>query len=131
MCEGLDQFDLTRQMIRIIGSDSIQLIHQLRGNAHRIGMRHSLHHTMPYGCDRLELGALIEPRSEESGGRMILGNRQGNRCAANGAGFRVGKRRSRQADAIELAMQNGLEPRGRFEQSEADARRAAVDGQNF
>jgi hypothetical protein len=63
--EGLDQLNLARQMIGIVGGEAVQFAKQCWGDNLRLIMLHALDHAMADPTDHFEIGLLFEPIDQE------------------------------------------------------------------
>lgn len=71
--DRLDQFDLTREVLRVLGRDTGQLRQILRSDTDRCGMMHAMHHPMSNRAERRTVRFLLEPSDQEFGRRAMIG----------------------------------------------------------
>jgi hypothetical protein len=61
LAESFNQFNLARQMIRVVGTDAMQFVQQFPGDNLRLGMFHPMNHAMSHAFYRFEINLLFEP----------------------------------------------------------------------
>ena len=73
LAERLDQFDLARQMIRVVRPDAMQFIQQFLSDHLGLGVFHAVDHAVSHGPDRCETVLLFEPINQEIRRRFVIG----------------------------------------------------------
>ena len=131
LAERLNQFNLARQMLRVVRADAMQFGQQFPGDNFRLGMFHPVNHAMSHAFDRFEINLPFKPVDQEVRGRFVISG--GKFEALRLFLRRFGERQIRpaQADAINLSIKLSLQWFANLVERELDARRAAVDGQDF
>ena len=61
LAERLDQCNLVRKMIRVVGTDAVKLIQQYLGNPFGLSMLHAVNHAVTDRCDVCQTNVLIDP----------------------------------------------------------------------
>ena len=65
LAERLNQFNLARQMIRVVRADAMQFIQQFLCDNFRLGVFHPMNHAMSHAFYRFEINLLFEPVNQE------------------------------------------------------------------
>jgi hypothetical protein len=104
LAERLDQFNLARQMIRVVRADAMQFIQQFLGDQFGLGVLHAVDHAVSHRPDRFETILLFEPINQEIRRRFVIGG--GELAAVRLFPGRVMERQIRpaQADAVNLSI---------------------------
>ena len=63
LAERLDQFNLARQMIRVVRPEAMQFIQQFLGDHLRLGVFHAVDHAVSHGPDRLRSHSCFSSQS--------------------------------------------------------------------
>src|ERR1035437_2895538 len=72
--ESLYQFNLTRQMLRILRRDTMKFIKQFMCNKLGTSMIHTMNHAMAHSYDRRKYILFFEPIHQKSYRGVIIGN---------------------------------------------------------
>ena len=104
LAEHLDQFNLARQMIRVVRPKAMQFIQQFLGDQFRRGVLHAVDHPVSHRPDRFETILLFQPINQETRCRFVIGG--GDATAVLLIPGRVMERQIRpaQADAVNLSI---------------------------
>lgn len=132
--DRLDQVDLQWQVLRIVGGDPVQLLHEKGGDSFRLRVPHAVDDAMTDRADRGEAlpgGEAIEQVVDER-----TAGRAGEALSLNGAHRAVRRKRFEReggpgrADALDLPREGPPQrPLGVISR-ELDARGAAVEGED-
>ena len=109
LTEGLDQFDLAGQMIRVVWTDAMEFIQRFLRDNLRLGVLHPMNHPVPHRPDRSELILLFEPIHQEVCRRfVIVGGESATVLPIRGRLMEC-QIRPAQADAIDLSIKSSLQ----------------------
>ena len=70
--DGFDHGDFPRQMLRVIGLETLQLRHEFRRDPLWLGMLHAVHHSVTHGAHRGEQRMRAQPLHEERGHGVVV-----------------------------------------------------------
>src|SRR6185437_13143766 len=73
LLERLDQFNLTWQMVGVVGCDAMQFTQQLRRDGFWLGVLHAVDEAMAYASGRLEIWLFREPVQQELDRGLVIG----------------------------------------------------------
>jgi hypothetical protein len=74
MAECFYQFNLARQMIRIVRTDAMEFIQQVFGNDLRRDVFHPMNHPMSHRFDRRKIRSGFKPVYQEISSRSVIGS---------------------------------------------------------
>lgn len=69
----LDQFNLARQMIRVVGTDAMQFIQQFLCDTLGLGVFHAVDHSVFHCLEGSETNSLFEPADQDICCRPVIG----------------------------------------------------------
>ena len=69
----MDQFNLKGKVIRVIGSDAMQFLEQLRCDPLGLRVSHAVHHPMPHGRHETEKRLGLEPIQQIANSLAVIG----------------------------------------------------------
>ena len=102
--ESLDELDLLRQVLRVVGNGRLQLLEQTRRDARRLRMRHAMHDAVTYRAHFGESRLRLQPLQQRVDRRWKASGieRDALRLLAL-AGVDL-ERRARLADALDFSV---------------------------
>jgi hypothetical protein len=129
--ERLYQFDLERQMLRIEGTEPVQLLDHFRGDLLRLAIfRAAMHHAVPHRGQCVTPAVFFDPLHQGADCRRMIRRRHRPRKIVRRVRALHPQGGLRQPDPLKFATQNLSERHTDLEQRELDARRAAIDRQD-
>ena len=126
----LYQLDLKRQMLRIEGTEPVQLLNHFRGDLLRLAIfRAAMHHAMP---DRGQShpAMFLDPLHQSADCHRMIRRRHRPRKIVRRVRAFHPQGGLRQTNPFKFASQISAERRDDLEQRKLDARRAAIDRQD-
>ncbi len=121
LAEGLDQFDLAGQVIRIARADAVQFVEQFLGDQLRRGVLHALDDTVSHGADRGKATLLFEPVNQEIRRRFVIRKHQARVIQRSAGQATEGQISPAEADSINCSEKTSLKRFSRRVQRKPDA----------